>query len=92
MSDKDRDKLLIELKSFRRQLGQHDSLIRTHEAIDQFFTQDGNEISIKLIADQCSSEIKVSINEKWFSSRDIGRFDIHELIRFAIKEYNTSVK
>jgi len=80
------DQLLHELKAFRRQLSEHDSLIRTKEAINQFFRKEGQEITIKLTANACASEVKVTVNSNEYSSRDVRSFDLHELIRLAIKE------
>lgn len=85
MGKKD-DQLLHELKSFRRQLSEHDSLNRTREAISQFFNKEGQEIIITLKANNCASEIKVKVNDKECSSHDVRIFDLHELVRHAIRD------
>lgn len=81
------EQLLHELKSFRKQLSEHDSLTRSREAIRQFFNKDGKEVIIKLIADECASEIKVVINNKEVSSRDVRSFDLHEIVLHAIRDH-----
>ena len=84
--DKKDEQLLHELKAFRRQLSDHDSLTRTREAISQFFCKEGQEITIKLTANTCGSEVKVTVNSNDYSSRDIRSFDLHELVRHSIRE------
>ena len=84
--DKINEQLLHELKAFRRQLSKHDSLTKTREAINQFFNKEGQEITIKLTANTCASEVKVTVNNNEYSSRDIKSFDLHELVRHSIRE------
>lgn len=80
------EQLLYELKSFRRLLNEHDSIVKTNEAINQFFSKKGKEVTIILTANTCMSEIKVKINGSEYNSHDSGIFNLNELVRHAIKE------
>lgn len=86
--DKKDEELLRELKAFRKQLSNHDSLVMTREALYEFFHKEGVEITIKLKADLCASKVEVGINGFTSSRKDVGSFDLHEIVRHAIREYS----
>lgn len=80
------EQLLNELKAFRKSLRDHDSMLRSKEAIRQFFHKEGQEIAIKLVANTCASEIKVTVNGKEHGSQDIRVFDLNKLVALCIRK------
>jgi len=82
--DREEKQLLHELKSFRKQLDEHDSLTRTRESLFQFLKKEDQEININIKSGVCVGEIKVTINNKEYSNHELRGFDLHEIVRTAV--------